>query len=102
VITDIDSVKANGAGQLVACQVSQGHKTSNACLKSWYDNNDITPTQLLAADEAARTKGQLRLAYQCPEAATGACGRSFEDAFMLANPELFPLPGPGEQERESQ
>lgn len=102
VITDLDSVKPNGSGKLVACQVSQGHKTSNACLKSWYDNNDITPTELLAADEAARTKGQLRLAYQCPEAETGPCGRSFEDAFMLANPELFTLPGPGEQEREAQ
>ncbi len=102
VITDLDTVKANGAGKLVACQVSQGYKTSNACLKSWYDNNDITPTELLAADEAARTKGLLRLAYQCPEAETNPCGRSFEDAFMLANPEIFPLPGPGAQDRETQ
>ncbi len=102
VITDLDSVKANGAGKLVACQVSQGHQTSNACLKSWYENNDITPTELLAADEAARTKGLLRLAYQCPEAETNPCGRSFEDAFMLANPEIFPLPGPGVQDRETQ
>lgn len=102
VITDLDSVKANGAGKLVACQVSQGDKTSNACLKSWYENSGITPTELLAADEAARTKGLLRLAYQCPEAETGPCGRSFEDAFMLANPEIFPLPGPGAQERETQ
>lgn len=102
VITDLDSVKANGAGKLVACQVSQGDKTSNACLKSWYENSGITPTELLVADEAARTKGLLRLAYQCPEAETGPCGRSFEDAFMLANPEIFPLPGPGAQERETQ
>ncbi|AKC80649.1 hypothetical protein XB05_19335 [Xanthomonas arboricola] len=102
VITDLDSVKANSAGKLVACQVSQGHKTSNACLKSWYDNNDITPAELLAADDAARTKGRLRLAHQCPETEAGPCGRSFEDAFMLANPELFPLPGPGEQEKETQ
>jgi len=102
VITDLDTVKANGAGKLVACQVSQGYKTSNACLKSWYDNNDITPTELLGADEAARTKGLLRLAYQCPEAETNPCGRSFEDAFMLANPEIFPLPGPGAQDRETQ
>jgi putative ATP-dependent endonuclease of OLD family len=102
VITDLDSVKANGAGKLVACPVSQGHKTSNACLKSWYDNSDITPTELLAADEAARTKGMLRLSYQCPEAETNPCGRSFEDAFMLANPEVFPLPGPGAQDRETQ
>jgi len=102
VITDLDSVKANGAGKFVACQVSQGHKTSNACLKSWYGNNDITPTELLSADDAARTKGLLRLAYQCPEAETNPCGRSFEDAFMLANPEVFPLPGPGAQDRETQ
>lgn len=102
VITDLDSVKANGAGKLVACQVSQGQKTSNACLKSWYDNNDITPAGLLAADDAARTKGRLRLAHQCPEKEAGPCGRSFEDAFMLANPELFPFPGPGEQEKETQ
>lgn len=102
VITDLDSVKANGAGKLVACQVSHGHRTSNACLKSWYDNNDITPAELLAADDAARTKGRLRLAHQCPEAEGGACGRSFEDAFMLANPELFSLPGPSDQEKETQ
>jgi len=102
VITDLDSVKANGAGRLVACQVSQGQKTSNACLKSWYGNNDITPAELLAADDAARTNGRLRLAYQCPEAEVGPCGRSFEDAFMLANPELFLLPGPSEQEKETQ
>ncbi|MBN5151526.1 ATP-dependent endonuclease [Stenotrophomonas maltophilia] len=102
VITDLDSVKPNGAGKLVACQVSQGHQTSNACLKSWYGNDSITPTELLAADEAARTKGLLRLVYQCPEAETSPCGRSFEDAFMLANPEIFPLPGPGAQERETQ
>ncbi len=102
VITDLDSVKANGAGKLVACQVSQGHKTSNACLKSWYDNSDITPAELLAADDAARIKGRLRLAHQCPEVEAGPCGRSFEDAFMLANSELFSLPGPGEQEKETQ
>lgn len=102
VVTDLDSVKANDTGRLVACQVSQGQKTSNACLKSWYGNNDITPAELLAADDAAKTRGRLRLAYQCPEAGVGPCGRSFEDAFMLANPGLFLLPGPSEQEKETQ
>jgi hypothetical protein len=29
------------------------------------------------------------LAYQVPEIKDGACGRSFEAAFMLANPKLF-------------
>lgn len=102
VITDLDSVKANGAGKFVACQVSQGQRTSNACLKSWYGNKDITPAELLAVDDAAKTKGRLRLTFQCPEAEVGPCGRSFEDAFMLANPELFPLPGPSDAEKETQ
>jgi predicted ATP-dependent endonuclease of OLD family len=102
VITDLDSVKANGAGKFVACQVSQGQKTSNACLKSWYGNKDITPAELLAVDDAAKTKGRLRLTFQCPEAEAGPCGRSFEDAFMLANPELFLLPGPSDEEKETQ
>ncbi|NII11294.1 ATP-dependent endonuclease [Oleiagrimonas sp. C23AA] len=102
VITDLDSVKSNGAGKFVACQVSQGQKTSNACLKSWYSNKDITPAELLAVGDAAKTKSRLRLTYQCPEAEAGPCGRSFEDAFMLANPELFPLPGPSDEEKETQ
>ncbi len=102
VITDLDSVKDNGTGKFVACQVSEGHKTSNACLKSWYDNKDITPAELVAADNAVKTKGRLRIAHQCPEAEDGPCGRSFEDAFMLANPELFLFPGPSGQERETQ
>ena len=102
VITDLDSVKANDEGKLVACQVSLGQKTSNACLKSWYDNNDITPVELLTANDAAKTKDRLRLAYQCPETEAGPCGRSFEDAFMLANQKLFPFPGPSDQEKETQ
>lgn len=102
VITDLDSVKASNSGKLIACPVSQGQKTSNACLKSWYDNNDITPLELLAAGDAARTKGRLRLAHQYPETNAGPCGRSFEDAFMLANQELFSLPGPSDQEKEFQ
>lgn len=35
--------------------------------------------------------GSRRLAYQIPEADGGPCARSFEDAFILANPERFPL-----------
>lgn len=47
----------------------------------------------LAADNAAKTRGSLRLAYQVPEAAGGPCGRTFEDAFILANQTFFGITG---------
>lgn len=47
----------------------------------------------LAADNAAKTRGSLRLAYQVPEASDGPCGRTFEDAFILANQTFFGITG---------
>jgi predicted ATP-dependent endonuclease of OLD family len=101
VITDIDTVKANEKGQSVACQVHHGKRTSNACIKAWF-KNDITPAELLAVDAKAKTVANRRIAFQQPEEKDGPCGRSFEDAFMLANPELFSFAGPGALEREAQ
>ena len=47
----------------------------------------------LAADNAAKTCGSLRLAYQVPEASGRPCGRTFEDAFILANQTFFGITG---------
>lgn len=47
----------------------------------------------LAADNTAKTLGCLRLAYQVPEALDRPCGRTFEDAFILANQSLFGITG---------
>jgi predicted ATP-dependent endonuclease of OLD family len=47
----------------------------------------------LAADNAAKTRSSLRLAYQVPEASGGPCGRTFEDAFILANQAFFGITG---------
>lgn len=47
----------------------------------------------LAADNAAKTRGNLRLAYQVPEVSGGPCGRTFEDAFILANQAFFSITG---------
>lgn len=102
VITDIDTVKANGNGQYEACQVRHGERTSNACIKAWFNKNDVTPAELLAADAVAKTVAKRRIAFQQPEEKDGPCGRSFEDAFMLANPELFSFAGLGVEERETQ
>ncbi len=47
----------------------------------------------LAADDAAKTRRNLRLAYQVPEEPGGPCGRTFEDTFILANQTLFGITG---------
>lgn len=101
VITDIDAVKSNGASSYVKCEVRYGERTSNACLKAWF-KADITTAELLAATDESKIGVKRRVAFQQPEMAGGPCGRSFEDAFMLANTALFLFAGPGDAERETQ
>lgn len=86
IITDIDAVD----GDSKACEVAGGASTSNSCIKAWF-GNDVTPAQLLTKSDDEKTKGRVRLAYQVPEQAGTACGRSFEDAFILANQTAFEL-----------
>lgn len=95
IITDLDSVAPNANNKRVAVPVAAGLFTSNACLKTRF-GNDVSPAVLLAKADAEKCWEGRRLAYQVPEAQGGPCGRSFEDAFILANPALFPL-GPGDQ-----
>lgn len=104
IVTDIDTVRPNGKGKgkLEACQVRKGTGTSNACIRSWFGNPTITPSDLLATAATAKINGKRQLAYQHPEEAGGPCGRSFEDAFMLANPSLFLFDGSSTEEREDQ
>lgn len=80
VITDIDSVDADGK----KCPVGDGagKRTSNACLKSWLPAKEQV-TDLLGCNDAAKTQGRIRVAFQVTEA--GNCGRSFEEAFVYAN-----------------
>ncbi len=102
IITDIDTVKRNAKNKLEACHVRHGEATSNACLKNWFCKPAITPAELLAAAEAAKVVGHRRLAFQQPDAKDGPCGRSFEDAFMLANSARFPMNGTSADEREKE
>jgi hypothetical protein len=90
IITDLDSVAAPGG---VACPVHEGAATSNACLSTWFGNGDCSPAALLAKDEASKLKRLKRIAFQRPEAEGGPCGRTFEDAFILANPAMFGIEG---------
>jgi energy-coupling factor transporter ATP-binding protein EcfA2 len=89
VITDLDSVDA----ERKKCAVSKGVATSNACIGNWFGNQGVSAAELIARTDAEKSTASRRLAYQVPEVANGPCGRSFEDAFMLANPELFDLQG---------
>ena len=89
IITDLDSVAADRR----ACPVHQGTATSNACLKSWFGGGDCSPAALLAKDDALKIENLRRIAYQRPETEGGPCGRTFEDAFMLANPAMFGIEG---------
>ncbi len=85
IITDIDSGNDSGP-----CEVSAGTKTTNSCIKNWF-SLDVTPAQLLVKTDDNKIKGRIRLSYQIPEQKGGATGRSFEDAFILANHTDFGL-----------
>lgn len=89
IITDLDSVEAPGGS---SCEVHKGTYSSNACLKAWFSNDDpFTLNRLLAKSEDEKIKDGRRIAYQCAEEQDGPCGRTFEDAFILANQALFEL-----------
>ncbi|MFZ3287914.1 MAG: ATP-dependent endonuclease [Telluria sp.] len=102
VITDLDAVMKNGNNRYISCAVHLGESTSNACVKNWFEGKDCTTAELLLKDEGDKVRGRKRLAYQRPEIAGGPCGRTFEDAFMLANPQLFDLTAVGRELQESE
>jgi putative ATP-dependent endonuclease of the OLD family len=101
IITDLDSVKKNANKKYEACLVSQGERSSNACINTWFGKN-VVPTQLTIVKDSEKIAGFKRIAYEIPEVAGDPCGRSFEDAFMLANKDLFPFAGENAQEKEQQ
>ncbi|WP_175762438.1 ATP-dependent nuclease [Burkholderia anthina] len=98
IITDLDAVEKAGGS---ACEVHKGTYSSNACLKAWFSDDDpFTLGGLLAKGEADKAKEGNRIAYQCAEVEGGPCGRTFEDAFILANQALFGLTGNTREEFE--
>lgn len=81
VITDLDAI--DGVSKKKA-RVDKGHASSNATLKQWLPGTSDLP-ELLAATAEKKTAGQVRVAYQVPEAGGQPCARSFEEAFVYAN-----------------
>jgi len=103
IITDLDTV--NAADNRRKCKVSEGTHSSNACINTWFapdDEEKPTKDQLLAKGIDDKLRNVRRLAFQIPHSDGDACGRSFEDAFMLANPALFGIDGGTPAEREEQ
>jgi len=103
IITDLDTIDAGDNGR--KCKVSEGTHSSNACINKWFALKDAekpTKDQLLAKGPGDKLSNVRRLAFQIPHSKGNACGRSFEDAFMLANPALFAINGHAPAEREEQ
>jgi len=98
IITDLDATKKNAKNRYEACKVSEGERTSNACIKEWFKSTKIAPAALIEKTDADKTDGDLRIAYEVPELAGAPCGRSFEDAFILANFAMFDLKAPSEDD----
>lgn len=103
VVTDLDSVDADDNRK--KCKVSAGTHSTNASVNRWFNpdrSNDPTLQELLAKTNGEKAQGCRRIAYQIPHSDGDACGRSFEDAFILANPNKFDIAGPTPADRETQ
>ncbi|MBN1536882.1 MAG: ATP-dependent endonuclease [Anaerolineales bacterium] len=103
IITDLDTV--NREANRAKCKVSEGTHSSNSCLNKWFageNGEHPTKNELLAKGTVDKIRNNRRLTYQIPHSDGDACGRSFEDAFMLANPAIFSITGITQQEREEQ
>ncbi len=91
IVTDLDAVTRAGG---TACAVHQGTATSNACIKKWFaEDAPLTLDIIRAKTDDQKAKSRNRIAYQCPEVENGPCGRTFEDAFILANAAKFGITG---------
>jgi putative ATP-dependent endonuclease of OLD family len=103
VVTDLDAVLLTQGERITypASEVALGTHSSNAAIKNWFakDTEGFIPLPS-CKDRTAEEKveGCRRIAYQIPEPGKTCCGRSFEDAFILANPALFGLSGKQEEE----
>jgi predicted ATP-dependent endonuclease of OLD family len=86
IITDIDAI--NTADNRKKCAVSKGDKTSNQTLVAWVPKIDEI-SKLLECTDDKKVSRKVRVAYQIQEAEGSACGRSFEEAFILSNAEII-------------
>lgn len=94
VITDLDAVKMGDKGRYVKCPYSKGERSLNTTLRDWFkikDGEALTLEALKTKTPEEKVQGYRRVAYQIHEAESEFCARTYEDAFILANPALFSL-----------
>lgn len=84
IITDIDSVDPSQKKRPSCHPATPDACTSNSTLKKWLPAKEAI-TDLLATETKDKTSKKVRVAYQVPEHTGGPFGRSFEDAFIIAN-----------------
>ncbi|WP_449470286.1 ATP-dependent nuclease [Sphingobium chungangianum] len=103
IITDIDAVridKTKEKPRAVKCPCSEGEYSSNAAIRNWFSvpkGEQISIEALCAKTAEDKVSRYRSLAYQVPEDGSIWCGRSYEDALILANPERFGLPEDGDR-----
>lgn len=94
IITDIDSVektesKEEGkASSYPASLVSNGTHSSNMGIAKWFGfegYTDLALSDIRSKNCTEKVESCRRIAYQIPEDGSEVCGRSFEEAFVLAN-----------------
>ncbi|WP_313279028.1 AAA family ATPase [Timonella senegalensis] len=87
IVTDLDSAEPKGRHKKAPTN-TPGAVTTNATLKHWLPGYTlINDLQLAKSDE--KQDEVIRVAYQVPENGRTEVGRSFEEAFILANAEAF-------------
>jgi predicted ATP-dependent endonuclease of OLD family len=90
IITDIDSIRLEDKKK--AYPVNLSTDTSNIGIKNWFNvDNSISFRELKTKKENDKIQNFRRIAYQIAENGDFARGRTFEDAFMIANKNMYDL-----------
>ncbi len=104
VVTDLDSVRKDETGARTTYPSSpcfEGSISANKGVYMWFGKEKrMALDEVRSKTNEEKTTPYRKLAYQISENDNKACGRSFEDAFILANRALFELDGENENEIE--
>ena len=102
VISDLDPAKPKSETDknLINCIFQDAITTNCKCIMKWLNVKSYKPIDLVRDFPSGLEKGNRKLIFQCPEQENGPCGRTFEDAFMLANLQKFGITGSSPSELE--
>ena len=87
IITDVDAAEPSGRHRKTRVETGDAI-TTNVTLRDWLPNEQEI-SALLTKSDTDKVDGAIRVAYQIPESVGNRTGRSFEEAFILANADSF-------------